>query len=271
MAQYWIPTHNKPASIAPSLLEYKRRVGALKVDTVYGNQNGTNCGVDYPYSTPPEPDNPTIIPEELLSRFHFTFLIRHPHSSIPSYYRCTLSPLREMTGWTYFDPSEAGYSELRRLFEYVLQKGFVGPHMARTPSLASTDTSEADESSDNDSHSGENEGVDICVIDADDLLDNPYGIIEAYCKSVGIPFSERMLKWSDEDQSRAKVQFDSWKGFHEDAIQSSELKPRMHVSHSPQRFSLCSGQSVPLQSNILQIMNFLLRQVDSQHGDRKRY
>jgi hypothetical protein len=231
MAQYWIPTHNKPASIAPSLLEYKRRVATIKVDTVSGNQNGTNGGIHYQYPTPPESGNPTIIPDELLSGFHFTFLIRHPHFSIPSYYRCTLEPLRSMTGWTYFDPSEAGYSELRRLFEYVRQKGFVGPGMACSPSPASIDTSEANDSSGSDSGFGENEGIDICVIDADDLLDNPYGIIEVYCKSVGIPFSERMLKWSEEDRRRAKVQFKRWNGFHEDAIHSSELKPRIHVSH----------------------------------------
>ncbi len=232
MAQYWIPTHNKPASIAPSLLEYARRVGTFKADTVSGNQNGTNDTVHYPYPKPPDPGNPTIIPEELLSEFHFTFLIRRPHSSIPSYYRCTLEPLRSMTGWTYFDPSEAGYAELRRLFEYVRQKGLVGPRMARSPSPVSSDSSEADDSS-GDSGAVENEGVDICVIDADDLLDNPYGVIEAYCKSVGIPFSERMLKWSEEDRHRAKVQFETWKGFHEDAIESSELKPRIRVSHFP--------------------------------------
>jgi len=230
MAQYWIPSHNKPASIAPSLLGYRRGVGTLKGDTVNAEQNGSNGAINYPYPTPTEPGNPTIIPEELLSKFHFTFLIRHPRLSIPSYYRCTLEPLRSMTGWTYFDPSEAGYSELRRFFDYVLQKGLMGPSMARSPSPASTDSNEANGSSSGDFSSSENEGVKICVIDADDLLDNPYGIIEAFCKSVGVLFSERMLKWNEEDQRRAKVLFETWKGFHEDAIQSSELKPRTHVS-----------------------------------------
>jgi hypothetical protein len=120
----------------------------------------------------------------------------------------------------YFDPSEAGYSELQRLLDYVRQNGLVGPLTVPSPSSASTDTSDVDGSSGGDSGSGENEGVDICVIDADDLPENPYGVVEAYCKSVGVPFSERMLKWNEEDRCRPNVQFETWKRFHEDAIQS---------------------------------------------------
>lgn len=229
MAQYWLPTHGKPASLAPSLVGYKRGVGTstgidLNSSCTNGipvSKNSLNGSVKLPYPTPTEQGNPTVIPEELFSRFHFTFLIRHPRSSIPSYFRCTLEPLRSMTGWDYFDPSEAGYDELRRLFDYVREKGFIGPKMAG--------------SADKDATNGANgisdgHHVDICVVDADDLLDNPCGIIEAYCKSVGIPYTERMLKWDEDDQQRAKMQFESWKGFHEDAIHSNELKPRAHVS-----------------------------------------
>jgi len=253
MAQCWFPSHNKPASIAPSLLGYKRGVGTLKSD-----QNGTNGAVHSPYPTSPEPGNPTIIPEELLSEFHFTFLIRHPHSSIPSYYRCTQEPLRSMTGWTYFDPSEAGYSELRRFFDYVRKNGLVGPRMAHSLCPASIDTSGGDGSSGCNSGSGENERVDICVIDADDLLDNPYGVVEAYCKSVGIPFSEKMLKWSEEDQRRAKVQLETWKGFHEDVIHSSELKQRMHVSHLHSTFPFIQVNQFHCSQIYLRIWTFFV-------------
>jgi hypothetical protein len=38
IAKYWIPTHNKPASIAPSLLEYKRGVGSLNSHNITSNQ-----------------------------------------------------------------------------------------------------------------------------------------------------------------------------------------------------------------------------------------
>lgn len=232
MAQYWMPTHGKPASIAPSLVAYKRGVGTANntsdhsstaTPTSNGDESSTNSTTNTPYPTPSEEGNPTVIPEALLSRFHFTFLIRHPRSSIPSYFRCTLEPLKSMTGWDYFDPSEAGYSELRRFFDYVRSKGFIGPKIA---GAAKEDGDIANGV--NGEHGGS--GVEICVVDADDLLDNPYAVIKAYCRSVGFPYSDRMLKWNEEDQKRAVEQFASWKGFHEDAIHSNELKPRAHVS-----------------------------------------
>jgi len=67
------------------------------------------------------------------------------------------------------------------------------------------------------------------LIDADDLLDTPYAMVEEYCKSVGLPFSPDMLKWdNEEDQRNAKTAFEKWRGFHEDAIGSTELRPRKH-------------------------------------------
>ena len=238
MAQYFIPLHGKPASIAPSLVQYKRGVGtgtALDHDesftsttpsSVDSNSNHSlNGSEQFPYHTPAESGNPTIVPEALLSRFHFTFLIRHPRSSIPSYYRCTLEPLRSMTGWTYFDPSEAGYLELRQFFDFVRERGLVGPHIAGSSNDGATNGGNGASNPDQ---------VDICVINADDMLDDPYGIISAYCKNVRLPYSESMLKWSEEDQKHVEEQFKDWKGFHEDAILSTELKPRTHVS-SPNR------------------------------------
>jgi hypothetical protein len=243
-----MPTHGKPASIAPSLLQHKRGVGTSNgtdyevYDEISSNatptseESSSNGVINHlkslPYATPTESGNPTVVPEALLSRFHFTFLIRHPRSSIPSYYRCTLEPLKSMTGWEYFDPSEAGYSELRRFFDYIRERGFIGPKVAGS---ASTKNGLRNGTSNETTVNGEQKdgGIEICVIDADDLLDDPYGIIEAYCKSVGIPYSERMLKWTEEDQKHAVEQFASWKGFHEDAIDSHELKPRGHVSATP--------------------------------------
>lgn len=114
-------------------------------------------------------------------------------------------------------PSEAGYDEVRRVFDYLRHVGQVGPNIAGSASH-SNGTDGANES-----------GVEICVVDADDLLDNPSGIIEAYCKSVGIEYTPKMLKWdNDEDHRRAKEAFEKWKGFHDDAINSTELKPRAH-------------------------------------------
>lgn len=162
------------------------------------------------------------MPSALLAQFHFTFLIRHPRASIPSYFRCTVPPLDAVTGFYNFMPSEAGYDEVRRVFDYLREIGQVGPKVA-----ASATTGDAVNGS--AASGAENGGVEICVIDADDLLDNPTGIIQAYCKSVGIDYSPQMLKWDNEEDHRiAKEAFGKWKGFHEDAIVSSELKPRAH-------------------------------------------
>ncbi|MCJ1400656.1 hypothetical protein MMC11_003864 [Xylographa trunciseda] len=69
----------------------------------------------------------------------------------------------------------------------------------------------------------------VCLVDADDLLDDPAGIVKAYCARVSLPFSEDMLKWdSEEDQARAKKAFAKYYGYHEDAIESTGLKPRSH-------------------------------------------
>lgn len=161
----------------------------------------------------------------MLKQFHFTFLIRHPRSSIPSYYRCTVPPLDAVTGFYNFMPSEAGYDEVRRVFDYLRSQNYVGP-----------------------SRAGEYEGslkdgeVSITVVDADDLLDNPHGIIEAYCKEVGLDYSPAMLNWdTDVDHKQAKDAFEKWNGFHNDAIDSSSLKPRSHAQ-----------VSLPFLSHILQ-------------------
>ncbi|KAF2120246.1 P-loop containing nucleoside triphosphate hydrolase protein [Lophiotrema nucula] len=216
MAQYWIPPSNKPATIAPSLVNYKRGVGT-DTTSIESGPLPDKSGPPYPYSTKGEPNNPTVVPADLLREFHFTFLIRHPRNSIPSYYRCTVPPLDAVTGFYNFRPDEAGYDELRRLFDYLRAEGQVGPHFAGEAQNGTNGVNRG---------SG---GVEICVIDADDLLDNPSGIIEAYCKSVGIPYEPEMLTWdNEEDQKNAKEAFEKWKGFHDDAIDSKELKARTH-------------------------------------------
>ena len=118
-------------------------------------------------------------------------------------------------------PSEAGYDELRRVFDYLRAVGHVG-HKTASKNVRVSESTDANANK-----------VDICVIDADDLLDDPAGIIAAYCKSVGIGYHEQMLSWdSEEDQKKAKDAFEKWKGFHEDAMNSRDLKPRKHVSNS---------------------------------------
>ena len=178
------------------------------------------------YATVSELPNPTVIPSDILGQFHFTFLIRHPRYSIPSYYRCTVPPLDGVTGFYNFIPSEAGYDELRRVFDYLRVVGQVGTR------IGSQDTRV------NGSTKGSANQVDICVVDAEDLLDDPAGIIAAYCKSVGIEYHEQMLTWhSEEDHKQAKHAFEKWAGFHEDALNSCGLEPRKHVSNSHLRLT----------------------------------
>ena len=149
------------------------------------------------FASPEEPANPTVVPEEELAQFQFAFLIRHPRRSIPSYYRCTVPPLDKVTGFENFMPSEAGYHELRRLFDFLVESGVVARKNA-------------------------------VVIDADDMLDDPETTIREFCERVGLEFSPDMLQWSEADTEHAVQAFEKWKGFHEDALESSSLRPREH-------------------------------------------
>ncbi|KAH6693992.1 P-loop containing nucleoside triphosphate hydrolase protein [Plectosphaerella plurivora] len=146
-----------------------------------------------------EAGNPTVLPLDILRRFQYTFLIRHPRRSIPSYFRCTVPPINEVTGFENFDPEEAGYDELRRFFDLCLAEGLVDPN-------------------------------NLVVIDADDLLDNPEGILRAYCERVGLDFNENMLNWSPEDTAFAQDKFAKWNGWHDDALRSENLRARSHAN-----------------------------------------
>ncbi|SPJ72871.1 uncharacterized protein FTOL_02600 [Fusarium torulosum] len=166
MAYYLMAPDDKPTKVAPSLGEE-------------------------------EPGNPTVLPLEVLKQFQFTFLIRHPRRAIPSYYRCTVPPLDEVTGFYDFMPNEAGYKELVRFFDYLIKENIV----------------------DKDN---------LVVIDADDLLDNPEKTIRLYCEKTGIDFKPEMLEWNEEDCDYATAAFQKWNGWHNDAIKSSALRPRTH-------------------------------------------
>lgn len=263
---YLLPPDRLPASIAPSLNRIKRGVGTDPVangdDSAVGTANGGSCpngtpgadGTDadrrsqaptdkytkplkiaskqpYPYGTPAEPGNPTIMPKATLAQFHFAFLIRDPHFSVPSYYRCTIPPLDDVTGFYYYDPSEAGYDELRRVFDFLRAEGQIGPHVA-------TREDSADDIVDNRRRAvvsngvggGGHAGDEICVIDADDLLDKPAPMIEAFCRSVGVEYDPDMLHWdSPEEHHYVGEKFEKWRGFHNDAIESGGLQARKHV------------------------------------------
>ena len=145
-----------------------------------------------------ERGNPTALPLEVLEQFHFTFLIRHPRRSIPSYYRCVIPPLSEITGFTHFMPSEAGYEELVRLFDFLIDAGIVDKKQ-------------------------------LTVIDADSMLDHPEETVKVYCEKTGIDFRPEMLDWSEKDKEHAGQLFAKWNGFHDDALDTDGLKARTHA------------------------------------------
>ncbi|RCI13808.1 hypothetical protein L249_8009 [Ophiocordyceps polyrhachis-furcata BCC 54312] len=171
MAYYLFPPDGKPATIAPSL-------GG-------GSQSG----------------NPTVLPLEALRRFHFTFLIRHPRRAIPSFYRCTVPPVSDTTGFTNFMANEAGYEELVRLFDLVIRERIVSPD-------------------------------NITVLDADDLLDHPEEAIRAFCLRTGIRFRPEMLIWGRDDADYAAKAFAKWNGWHDDVLKSTQLNGRSQAQKS---------------------------------------
>lgn len=233
---YLVPPNGKPASIAPSLQRIKRGVGTNGETSPMTNgikePEGSVSTLLRPFATEAERGNPTVVPDEMLAKFHFTFLIRNPHSSIPSFFRCTVPPLDEMTGFHEFYPSEAGYDEVRKVFDYLRKSGHVRPSDETTNDAIKHELNGTNAAAGNHYINGfKPGGAEVCVVDADDLLNDPAGIIQAYCKSVGIQYEPQMLSWdSEEHQTHAKEQFEKWKGFHEDAIDSKALKPRIEVS-----------------------------------------
>ena len=182
MAYYLMPPDGKHTQIAPSL------------------GGGVEAG------------NPTNLPLAVLRNFHFTFLIRHPRRSIPSYWRCTIPPLSDINGFDHFMPNEAGYAELVRLFDFLVNSGLV----------------------DRDQ---------LTVVDADDMLDNPEHTIREYCRRTDIDFCPEMLEWNEDDKKYAEMHFAKWNGFHNDALNSYALRgrTRAQVSSPPPRHARSKG------------------------------
>ena len=67
-------------------------------------------------------------------------------------------------------------------------------------------------------------GNALPVIDSDDLLEDPHGIVEAYCKAVGIPFMPDTLSW--EPGERDEVAWYDGGSWHNNLRNSDGLKPQ---------------------------------------------
>jgi len=129
---------------------------------------------------------------------------------MPSLYRCFIPPLSEKTGEHTLDPTELGYRETRLLFDYL------SPPALRSASSPST----------TDSVNGIKSVMPI-LIDADDLLSHPESIVRSVCACLNFPYSSSMLSWSTpEDHTYAESLFMKYAGYHEDALNSTGLRPK---------------------------------------------
>ena len=120
---------------------------------------------------------------EGFKNFKHSFLIRDPRKAIVSLYKASTSP--SLTGWSYFDSTEAGFVQMYEFYKFVRQ------HLDPCP----------------------------VVVDADDLLDDPEGMMRSYCEYVGIDYQEGMTKW---DAGPAEA---GWvdSGWHGSLLRSSGL------------------------------------------------
>ena len=75
------------------------------------------------------------------------------------------------------------------------------------------------------------------VLDSDDLLEDPHGMVEAWCGAVGIPFMPEALSW--EPGARDEVSWWDGGSFHANLRNSDGLKPQQRkyvdISDAPDR------------------------------------
>ena len=85
------------------------------------------------------------------------------------------------------------------------------------------------------------------VIDSDDLLENPHGVVEAYCKAVGIPYIEEALSW--EPGEREEVSWYDGGSWHANLRDSDGLKPQprksIDISDAPDKIRQIYAAALP--------------------------
>lgn len=105
--------------------------------------------------------------------------------------------------WPDFHEKEVGFAEQRELFDRLCDKTGVAPP----------------------------------VLDSDDLLEDPHGMVEAWCGAVGIPFLPDALSW--EPGARDEVSWWDGGSFHANLRNSDGLKPQQRkyidISQAPDR------------------------------------
>jgi hypothetical protein len=156
-------------------------------------------------SLPGPLENPTVLPIDLLRRFKHTFLIRTPQKSIPSYWKCVQE---KAAGFEYFDGAEAGFAELKLLYDWIANP------------KSTFHTAPEDDVSNSWPGQIQAQPQPPPLIDASVLLANPDHVLSEYCSALGIPFDEAMLSW----ESGPVEEFAAWGTYHNAAENSTGFK-----------------------------------------------
>ena len=127
-----------------------------------------------------------LVSLDKLKKMNHIFLIRSPARAVPSHYRLCSGEMAEITGFSYYDPAEAGYKELKLLFDHICEAAI---YEDRAP----------------------------LVIDAESLTREPEATLKTICKVIGAPWDERMLSW----KSGRVEAFSKYPGFHMNAENSA--------------------------------------------------
>ena len=92
------------------------------------------------------------------------------------------------------------------------------------------------------------------VIDSDDLLEKPHGIVEAYCNATGIPFIAEALSWESGD--REEVGWYDGGSWHDNLRDSAGLKPQarkyIDISDAPARVQEIYATCLPHYEQLYQ-------------------
>ncbi|ANB13138.1 hypothetical protein AWJ20_1419 [Sugiyamaella lignohabitans] len=166
----------------------KDMISYLMPEDATGNESNVavakSFGSDVRNSTPSD-TSITVLPSDILNSFQYVFLIRAPHLAVPSYYKRCIPPDSEKTGFDHYRPQEAGYRQLRILYDHLVKLG-------KRP----------------------------LVVDATDIIADPEQVLKQMCESVDLPFDQSMLSW-DENSPKVVKAFEKWNGWHDDCLKST--------------------------------------------------
>jgi hypothetical protein len=150
-----------------------------------------------------------------------TFIVRDPAAAIKSLYSKSCVD-NAKTGWSYFDPGEAGFKQQHDIFTYVKDV------LQQTP----------------------------VVVDAADLLRDPPGVMREYCDAVGMRYTDDMLTWPAGPVAEWGPIEEREPGWHDDAINSTGITQSKNnhggksspadLSHLPREVIMAIEEATPL-------------------------